>query len=148
VTGPPDDPSDLPTRLTDYGGESTQQLTVAGEPGDDAPAPWYRNRVLIALWALLVALLVTLIVYGIVELSRGGETSVPAPHTSTTAPTRSSTTSPSTTPPTTGPSTTTESPPAETPEQTPEQAPPPPAYSPAPTQTPRHHHHWHLPHLF
>ncbi len=107
---------------------------------DAAPNPWYRSRALLALWVLMVALLVTLIVYGIVELSRGG-TSVPAPHTSTTTPTRSSTTSPSTT--TTA---TSEVPPPATPEQTPEEAPPPPANnSPAPAEPPQHHHHLHVP---
>jgi cytoskeletal protein RodZ len=124
---------------------------------DFAPDPWYRNRVLLALWALMVALLLTLIIYGIVELSRGGGSSIPAPHTSTNTPTQSSTsspsptTTPSTTPSTTTPSTTSEAPPPETPEQTPEQTPeeaPPPVNSPAPTQPPRHHHHFHLPHLF
>ena len=115
---------------------------------DGAPEPWYRNRVLLALWALMVALLLTLVIYGIVELSRGGgETSGPATTTSSTTPTRSSTsptsTSPTTTPSTTTPSTTTETPP---PPETPEETPPPANTSPSPP--PRHHHHLHLPHLF
>jgi hypothetical protein len=112
----------------------------SAEP-DFAPDPWYRNRVLLALWALAVALVLTLIIYGLVELSRGGEGGVPA----TTTHTRSSTTSPTTT--TTTPSTSSETPPPETPEQTPEEAPPQNTYSPTPTETPRHHHHLHLPHL-
>jgi hypothetical protein len=111
---------------------------------DGAPEPWYRNRVLLALWALMVALLLTLVIYGIVELSRGGgETGGPA--TTSTTPTRSSTT---TTPSTTTPSNTTEAPPPETPEQTPEEAPPPANNSPSPAPPPRHHHHLHLPHFF
>jgi hypothetical protein len=111
---------------------------------DGAPEPWYRNRVLLALWALMVALLLTLVIYGIVELSRGGgETGGPATTTSSTTPTRSSTTSPTTTP-----SSTTEAPPPETPEQTPEEVPPPANNSPAPAEPPRHHHHLHLPHFF
>jgi hypothetical protein len=158
MTGLPDDPSDRPTRMAHYGtGVSPQQVLDseraealgADAAPDFAPDPWYRNRVLLALWALMVALLLTLIIYGIVELSRGGGTSVPAPHTSTTTPTRSSTTSPSST--TTTPSTTTEAPPPETPEQTSEEAPPPPpaTNSPAPEEPPHHHHHhWHLPHIF
>jgi cytoskeletal protein RodZ len=117
---------------------------------DGTPEPWYRNRVLLALWALMVALLLTLVIYGIVELSPGGgETSGPA--TTSTTPTRSSTTTPSSTtsPSTTSPSTTTETPPPpETPEQTPEEAPPPANNSPSPAPPPRHHHHLHLPHLF
>jgi cytoskeletal protein RodZ len=121
---------------------------------DGAPEPWYRNRFLLALWALMVALLLTLVIYGMVELSRGGgETSGPTTSTSSTTPTRSSTstTTPST-PSTTPPSSTTEAPPPEspqpeTPEQTPEEAPPPANDSPSPAPPTRHHHHLHLPHF-
>jgi len=109
----------------------------SAEP-DSAPDPWYRNRVLLALWAVLVALLLALIIYGVVELSRGGEGTSPATSRPSTSPTRSSST-------TTTPSTTSTAP--ETPEQTPAQAPPPNTYSPAPSEAPRPHHHWHLPHL-
>lgn len=138
--------------MTDFGADGSQQQVLEGAPEaiadgaepDFAPDPWYRNRVLLALWALMVALLLTLIVYGVVELSRGGGTSVPAPHTSSTTPTRSSTTSPS--PTTTTASTTSEAPPPETPEQTPQEAPPPPENSsPAPAEPPHHHHHLHVP---
>src|SRR5271168_3307187 len=86
----------------------------SAEP-DFAPDPWYRNRVLLALWALALALLLTLIIYGLLELSRGDEGGVPA----TTTHTRSPTTSPTTTT-TTTPSSSSEAPPPETPEQTPE----------------------------
>ena len=117
----------------------------SAEP-DFAPDPWYRNRVLLAVWALALALLLTLIIYGLVELSRGGGGGAPATTTPSTSHTRSSTTSPTTTttPPT---SSSSETPPPETPEQTPEEAPPQNSYSPAPTEPPRHHHHLHLPHL-
>jgi hypothetical protein len=116
---------------------------------DGAPEPWYRNRVLLALWALMLALLLTLVIYGIVELSRGGgDTGGPATTTSSTTPTRSSTTSPTTTPSTPTPSSNTEAPPPETPEQTPEEAPPPANNSPSPAPPTRHHHHLHLPHFF
>ncbi len=109
---------------------------------DAAPKPWYRSRALLGLWVLMVALFATLIVYGIVELSRGGGTSVPEPHTSTTTPTGSSTTSSSATTTTTS----SEAPPPETPEQTPEEAPPPPGNnSPAPAEPPQHRHHLHIP---
>jgi cytoskeletal protein RodZ len=118
---------------------------------ESAPQPWYRNRVLLGLWALLVAILIGLIVYGIVELSRGNGGGGSSTSTSTTTHSRSSTTS-STTTTTPSPSTTTEPPPPppETPEQTPEEVPPPPPsnYSPPPTEPPpHHHHHFHLPHL-
>src|ERR1700753_1836749 len=68
----------------------------SAEP-DFAPDPWYRNRVLLALWALALALLLTLIIYGLVELSRGGGGGAPATTTPSTSHTRSSTTSPATT---------------------------------------------------
>jgi hypothetical protein len=116
---------------------------------DGTPEPWYRNRVLLALWALMVALLLTLVIYGIVELSRGGgETGGPA--TTSTTPTRTSTTTPSntTSPSTTMPSSTSEAPPPESPEQTPEEAPPPANNSPSPAPPTRHHHHLHVPHFF
>jgi hypothetical protein len=128
----------LPQR--DLGGE-TEATPASAEP-DPAPQPWYRKRVLLALWALMVALLVALIIYGMVELSRGGGTSTPTPHSSTT-PAQSSTTSPS--PTTTTPSTATEAPPPGTPEQTPEEAPPPANNSPAPAEPPHHRHHLHVP---
>ena len=51
----------------------------SAEP-DSAPAPWYRNRVLLALWVLAVALLLALIIYGLVELSRGGGGGSPGRH--------------------------------------------------------------------
>jgi hypothetical protein len=120
---------------------SLQQALDDGnlDGADLAPAPWYRNRVLLALWALAVALLLTVIIYGLVELSRGGGGGPSTPHSSPHHP-RSSTTSTTTT---TTPSTTTEAPPPETPVQTPEEA--PPANSPAPAEPPHHHHH--LPHV-
>ncbi|OBK36693.1 hypothetical protein A5658_05875 [Mycobacterium sp. 1245111.1] len=151
MIGLPDDPSNRPTRVAEYDVDGSLRQAPEGEFGptageaepDSAPRPWYRSRVLLVLWTLIVALLVTLIIYGIVELSRGGGTSpIPAPHSSTTS-TGSSTTSPATT--TTTPSTTGEAPPPETPQQTPEEAPPPANNSPAPGEPPQHHHHLHVP---
>jgi cytoskeletal protein RodZ len=139
--------------MAEYGADGSRQVLehepdrTAGDADsaapDGAPEPWYRNRILLALWALMVALLLTLVIYGIVELSRGGgETSGPATTTSSTTQTRSSTTSS----PTTAPSTATETPPPpETPEQTPEEVPPPANNSPAPAGPPQHHHHHHIP---
>lgn len=151
MTGLPDDPSNRPTRVAEYDVDGSLRPVVEGEPEttageaepDSAPRPWYRSRVLLVLWALMVALLVTLIIYGIVELSRGGGTSpLPAPHSSTT-PTGSSTTSSAAT--TTTPSPSSEAPPPETPQQAPGEAPPPANNSPAPGEPPQHHHHLHVP---
>ena len=137
--------------MAEYGADGSVQRVFDDESGrtpegadsaepDFAPAPWYRNRVLLALWALAVALLLALIIYGLVELSRGGGSGGPARTTTSITHTRSSTTSSTTT---ITPSTTTEAPPPETPERTPEEA--PPANSPAPAEPPHHHHH--LPHI-
>ncbi|MGB9252932.1 MAG: hypothetical protein WCC28_24840 [Mycobacterium sp.] len=152
MTGVPDDPSEQPTRMAEYGPDGSLQPVRDDEPDradqaadsaepDFAPAPWYRNRVLRALWALALALLVTLIIYGLVELSQG-EGGSPVTTTPSTSHTQSSSTSPTTTP-----SSSSEAPPPQTPEQTPEQAPPQNTYSPGPSEPPREHHHFHLPHL-
>src|ERR1700679_278202 len=104
--------------MADYGAGGSlppgfyDESSDAAHDSDSAPDPWYRNRVLLALWAAMVALLIALIIYGLVQLSRGGEGGGPSTSTSSTTPTRSSTTSPTTT--TTSPSTTTP-PPPETP---------------------------------
>ncbi|HEY6857104.1 MAG TPA: hypothetical protein VI194_12955, partial [Mycobacterium sp.] len=59
--GPPDDPSEAPTGYIDYGDDGQQQ--------PEPETPWYRNRVLLALWATMVALLIVLIIYGLLQLS-------------------------------------------------------------------------------
>src|ERR1700689_2553275 len=109
--------------MAEYGADGSLQQVLGDEQDradeaadsaepDFAPDPWYRNRVLLALWALAVALVLTLIIYGLVELSRGGEGGGPATTTPSTSHTQSSTTSPTTT--TTSPSTSSETPPPET----------------------------------
>jgi len=141
--------------MAQYDADGTLQQVLDDEPDwtdeaaepDSAPDPWYRNRVLLALWALALALLLTLIIYGLVELSRGGESGAPVTTTPSTSHTRSSTTSSTTTTTTPPPSSSSETPPSETPEQTQEQAPPQNTYSPAPSEPPQHRHHFHLPHL-
>jgi hypothetical protein len=143
--------------MAEYGADGSLQQVLdepdfaaegadSAEP-DFAPDPWYRNRLLLALWALALALLLTLIIYGIVELSRGGVGGGPTTTTPSTTHSRSSTTTSTTT--TTTPSSSSEEPPPppETPEQSPEQAPPQNTNPPAPTETPHHHHHFHLPHI-
>jgi hypothetical protein len=122
-------------------------LAAEGADSDAAPTPWYRNRVLLALWALALALLLTLIIYGLVELSRGGAGGGPTTTKPSTTHSRSSTTTTTTTTPSPSSSEEPPPPPSETPEQTPEQAPPQNTYAPTPTETPHHHHHFHLPHI-
>jgi hypothetical protein len=149
--GPPDDPSNLPTRVANYSADDVQppesddnpDYSESPEP-ESPPDPWYRNRVLLAVWATMVAILVVLIIYGLIQLSHGSGGG-PSTTTSSTTPTRSSTPTPSTTttppppPPTSeegGPPEGNSPPPAES---------PPSAGSPAPAEPPRHHHH--LPHI-
>ena len=96
MIGSPDDPSDAPTGLYDYGAAGSLPPKVDNEPNDaadsasgepdSAPDPWYKNRLLLGLWATAVVLLIVLIVYGVVEISRGaggGSTSTTTSTTST-----------------------------------------------------------------
>jgi cytoskeletal protein RodZ len=131
-----DDPSELPTQMADF------SVADSTEP-DFVPAPWYKSRVALGLWATALILLLALIVYGIVEISRGAGSSTPTTTSSTTS-TRSSTSSSTTTPSTTATET---SPPTETSEQTPEEAPPPQQGNNSPAPAPPTHHHHHLPHI-
>jgi hypothetical protein len=154
VTGglhdPPDDPSNRPTRMANYGADGPRppgsddhpDYVESPEP-ESPPAPWYRKRSLLAVWATMVAILIVLIIYGLIQLSRGGG-GVPSTTTPETTPTRSSSPTPSTTPP----STTTTPPPS--PSSSEEQGPPagnapPPAQAPPPAAPPEHHHH--MPHI-
>src|ERR1700751_5679898 len=99
------------------------------ESPESPPDPWYRNRLLVAVWATMVAILVVLIIYGLIQLSRGsaGGPSITTPSTTpapSSPPTRSSTPTPSTT-------TTTPPPPPTSEEQQ-----PPGGYSEPPPQSP------------
>ena len=135
--------------MADYGAVDPQGPGFDDHPGypaaadpESPPAPWYRKRSLLAVWATMVAILVVLIIYGLIQISHGGGggTSTTTP---STTPSGSSTTTPSTTTP---PSTTTTPAPSSTPG---EEAPPggnaPPPAGPAPSAEPPHHHH--LPHI-
>jgi hypothetical protein len=139
--------------MASYGVEDARPPDSAGYPGysqaaepESPPDPWYRNRWLLAAWATMVAILIGLIIYGLIQLSHGGgggsSTTTPSttPNRSST-PTRSST---STTPPST--TTTPPEPSSTTEEQEPSDDNSPPAGEPpAPEEPPRHHHH--LPHI-
>ena len=147
---PPDDPSNRPTRMANYGADGPRPRGSDDHPDyvespepESPPAPWYRNRSLLAVWATMVAILIVLIIYGLIQLSRGGGGG-PSTTTPETTPTRSSSPTPSTTPP----STTTTPPPS--PSSSEEQGPPvgnapPPAQAPPPAAPPEHHHH--VPHI-
>jgi cytoskeletal protein RodZ len=158
--GPLDDPSNRPTRMASYDVGDPQlpaseqlpeyaETTGPAEPPapEGPPEPWYRNRVLLIAWALAVAILVVLIIYGLIELSHGVEGG-PTTSTPSTSHTRSSTPSPSST---TTPSPSTTPPPPPPPSSSPEQEGPPDDNGPAPSEAPppaeAPHHHHHLPHI-
>jgi hypothetical protein len=125
------------------GYDDAPDLPAPGAPvePESPPDPWYRSRSLLVVWATMVAILVVLIIYGLIQLSHGnGGGSYTTPSTSTTGsstPTGSSTTTPPSTTTTTTPSPSSEE------QQPPNGNAPPPAQAPA--EPPEHHHH--LPHI-
>ena len=78
--GPPDDPSEAPTGQFDYGDYGQQHP----EPGS---TPWHRKPAVLIGLAVLAAILIALVIYGIVELTKGGGST--SPSTSSTTPPRS-----------------------------------------------------------
>ncbi|MEZ0364158.1 oligopeptide transporter substrate-binding protein [Mycobacterium sp. pUA109] len=122
--GPPDDPSNEPTRYANYGIGPEEQYGY-GTPADDYRAPraeppaevprtpWYLKPAVLMGWGVLVTLLLGAVVWGIVQLmsrDTGGSTSTTTSSTTTTttsstAPT--STTAPAAPAPTTTTTTTT-----------------------------------------
>ncbi|OBI43648.1 hypothetical protein A5707_04440 [Mycobacterium kyorinense] len=136
--GPPDNPSNQPTQRADYD-PTAQQPTGPIESAqlaetDTPPTPWYRKRSLLAAWATVVAILVALIIYGLVELSTGGG-GAPTPTTSSTSTT---TTSPSTTTTTTTPAPSSSSEPPPPPPPPAQNAPVPRQPAPAAPHQPPH----------
>jgi hypothetical protein len=136
--GPPDDPSEAPTGLYDYGDGD-------GEEGVAPPgSPWYRKPIVSLILGLFAAMLLGLVIYLLADLTRGkgGTTQTPTSPTMSTGVTTFVTTSePTTTEPVApAPTTTLTFPPSTTTEPT----------STAPTTTSppsttiedgRHHHH-------
>ncbi len=156
--GPPGDFNHQPTRRADLGASAhhpPDQADFSAETGayppldspdlELAPTPWYRKPAVLIAWGLLVAILITLIIYGLIELAgRGGGGSTPT-HTTSTTPATTTTTSPAPTTTSTTPTATTEPPPSNAPPEAPAPpAAPPPAEPPAPTHT---HRRPHLPEL-
>jgi hypothetical protein len=157
--GPPQDFHNQQTRYRDYGGPppggspatdptypeippGQQQPPEPPDPLQETePTPWYRKPAGIIGWIIAVSILIGLIVYGIMELIRGGEGTTYAPSTSatpttitTTTPPAATTSEPSTIPPTSSA--------AEPPAQAPTQEP-----TGQPTQQPTHRRHLPLPRL-
>jgi cytoskeletal protein RodZ len=136
--GPPDDPSEAPTgqyNYSDYGDDGQQQL----EPGS---TPWHRKPAVLVGLGVVVAILIALVIFGIVELTRGGSGSTsPATSSTTPAAVTTTTTPPPSEPAAPAPTTTLTTAPTTTAPAT--TAP----TSTAPTSTSiddgRHHHHHH-----
>jgi hypothetical protein len=84
--GPPDDPSEAPTGQYNYSDYGQQQP----EPGS---TPWYRTRAALIGLSALVAILLALVIYEIIDLTHSGGST--APSTSSTTPTAVTTTPPS-----------------------------------------------------
>jgi hypothetical protein len=112
--GPPDDPSEAPTgqyNYSDYGDDGQPQL----EPGS---TPWHRKPAVLIGLGVLAAILIALVIFGIVELTKGGGSTSPATSSTTPAavttsepvgpaPTTTLTSAPTTTAPATTPPTST-----------------------------------------
>ncbi|MCV7035371.1 hypothetical protein H7H69_14460 [Mycobacterium heckeshornense] len=150
----PDDPSNRPTELAQYGAggqwpPGSDRFGTAGQPGiteqleaQSAPTPWYRKRAVLAGWGALVLLLIALIVYGLIELATGGGGGGVPSTTSSTTTTTTTTTTPTTSSTTTSSSESSAPPPAGGATEPPQQVPQPSGQQPPrrphlPEQIPR-----------
>lgn len=126
---PPDDPSEAPTGQYGYGERP-------GEP-DPGSRPWHRRPAALVALGVLVAALLALVIFGLVELTREGGGSTPTSTSTTSAPITTST-APATSPSSTTSSTTRTEPVAPAPTT---------SVSTAPTSTTiedgHHHRHHH-----
>ncbi|MGB7868973.1 MAG: hypothetical protein WBM01_11960 [Mycobacterium sp.] len=76
--GPPDDPSEAPTGLYNYGRDGDEQP----EPGS---TPWYRRRAALIGLSALVAILLAVVIYEIVDLTHTGGSTTPSTSSTTSA---------------------------------------------------------------
>jgi hypothetical protein len=76
--GPPDDPSEAPTGLYNYGHDGDEQP----EPGS---TPWYRRRAALIGLSALVAILLAVVIYEIVDLTHTGGSTTPSTSPTTSA---------------------------------------------------------------
>lgn len=138
--GPEYGPGEVPTHYANYPApgqpaprdeaQETVGFPAITEPGRE---PWFRRRSVLIGWFVLVAIMIALVLWGIVQLTSRGPERTPTPSTT------SSTTT--TTTPTTATTATTVEPPAAPPGEAPPHQPPPaepPAIGPP-------HHRPHLP---
>ena len=76
--GPPDDPSEAPTGQYNYGDYGQQNP----EPGS---TPWYRKRAALIGLSALVAILLAVVIYEIVDLTHTGGSTTPSTSPTTSA---------------------------------------------------------------
>jgi cytoskeletal protein RodZ len=81
VTGYPDDPSEAPTGQYNYGNDA--------DYGQHDPTPWHRKPAVLIGLGVLVAILIALVIYGIVELNQGGGANPPGTSSVSTTPSTS-----------------------------------------------------------
>lgn len=140
--GQPYQPSDAPTQYASYPPPEYPQPGMPAGPdfGGAPPVPWFRRRPVLIAWVALIAAMIALVIWGIIQLTSRG----PGPSTSPSGTSSSSTTSTTTSSTTTtAPSTSaTESAAPPQPQAPHQEAPRQPAPAPAaPTEEPEHHHH-------
>lgn len=71
------------------------------EPELEAPIPGWRKPIALVGWGVLIAVLIALIIYGIIQLAHGSPPREPATTTTTTSPSSATTTTDTGTPTTT-----------------------------------------------
>jgi hypothetical protein len=76
--GPPDDPSEAPTGLYNYGHDGH-------EPPEPGSTPWYRKRAALIGLSALVAILLAVVIYEIVDLTHTGGSTTPSTSSTTSA---------------------------------------------------------------
>ncbi|OBA75455.1 hypothetical protein A5641_25910 [Mycobacterium sp. 1554424.7] len=150
--GPPDDFHNQRTRYANYGalggspppGEAPPETPLDEPEQPEAldpfeqppePTPWYRKPAGIIAWIVAVLILLALIVYGLMQLVQGGQSTSPSPSTTgSTTPTTTTTTTMTTTESSAPPPTSSAvEPPAQQPTQQPTRQPT--------SQQPTHRHH-------
>lgn len=135
-------PGNAPTQYGPAYNPFDQQPAAEADTANFAavtPTPWFRRRSVLIAWFALIAVMLGLVIWGIIQLtSRGPGGGSPATQTSsssTTSTTTSSSTTSSTTP--SESSSSTSAPPAAPPQQAPPQQ-PPAQQPPAPGESHRH----------
>ncbi|MFL0181917.1 hypothetical protein [Mycobacterium sp. SMC-15] len=136
-------PGNAPTQYASYNAFDEPTDPTGADFAAPSAIPWFRRRSVLIAWFGLIAVMIALVVWGIIQLTShgpGGGTTPATSSSSTTSSWTSSTTSSTTSASSSAPSTT--APSAAPPRQAPPQQ-PPAQQAPPPSEPP----HRHLPHL-